>query len=155
MASRTVTDPQGQRWRVKTKWLPRRVRWRGKDVDVPGELLEGVELLSVGDDLAVLGVIAAALGALIAAVLLVLFVVPAVIFVIELLVVVLLVALGATGRVVLGRPWTVEARLLGTDTSAEWKVRGWRASSAKVTEIARQIEAGHTPPTTDGVTNGV
>ena len=146
MAQRGVTDPQGERWRVRRKWVPRRIRWRGKERDLPDGLMDGAELLSLGDELPVIGVIAAVIAALVVGVALVLFIVPALIFLFELLLVLALVCLGVAGRALLGRPWTVEARRVGGDEALEWKVRGWRASDAKVTEVADQLEAGLTPP---------
>ena len=146
MAEREVTDPQGERWRVQRKWVPRKVRWRGKDRDLPDGLLDGAELLSFGDEVPVVGVIAAVIAALVLGIALVLFLVPALIFLLELLFVLALVCLGVAGRVLLGRPWTVEARRMGGDETLEWKVRGWRASDAKVTEVADLLEAGLRPP---------
>lgn len=146
MAQRTVTDPQGEEWRVRRKWIPRKVRWRGKDRDLPDGLIDGAELLSLGDELPVVGVIAAVIAALVFGIALVLFVVPALIFLLELLLVLAVVCLGVAGRVLLGRPWTVEAQRGGSDEVLEWKVRGWRASDAKVTEVAEHLEAGLTPP---------
>ena len=146
MTERQVTGPQGERWRVKRKWIPRKVRWRGKDRDLPDGLLDGAELLSVGDELPVVGVIAAVIAALVVGIALVLFVVPALIFLLELVLVLALVCLGAAGRVLLGRPWTVEARRVAGDEVLEWRVRGWRASDAKVGEVADLLEAGMTPP---------
>jgi len=151
MAPRTVIGPHGERWRVRTKWVPRKLRWRGKDRDLPVELMDGAELLSLGDDLPVVGVIAAVIAAVVVAIGLVLFIVPALIFLLELLFVLTLVGLGIAGRILLGRPWTVEARRAGSDEALEWKVRGWRASSAKVDEIADQLEAGLTPPDAEAI----
>lgn len=145
MAKRTVVDPQGERWRVQTKWLPRKLRWRGtrgKSIEV----LDGAELLSVAGDLPVVGVIAAVIAALVLAAGLLLFIVPALVFVLELLLVLVLVGFGVAGRVLFGRPWTVEARRVGSDDALEWKVRGWGASSAMVDEVADQLEAGLRPP---------
>jgi hypothetical protein len=146
MAKRELTDPQGERWQVRRKWVPRKLRWRGKDRDLPEGLMDGAELLSLGDDLPVVGVIAAVIAALVFGIALVLFIVPALIFLLELLLVLALISLGVAGRVLFGRPWTVEAQRAGSDEAFEWKVRGWRASDAKVAEVADQLEAGLTPP---------
>ena len=151
MAPRTIIDPHGERWQVRTKWMPRKLRWKGKDRDLPVELMDGAELLSLGDDLPVVGVIAAVVAGVVVAIGLVLFIVPALIFVLELLFVLALVGLGIAGRILLGRPWTVEARRAGSDEVLEWKVRGWRASGAKVDEIADQLEAGLTPPGAEAI----
>lgn len=146
MARRTVIDPHGERWQVRRTWVARKLRWRGKDRGLPDGLLDGADLVSLGDDLPVVGVIAAVIAALIFGIALVWFIVPALIFLLELLLVVAFVGLGVAGRVLFGRPWTVEAQRSGSDEALEWKVRGWRASDAKVGEVADQLEAGLTPP---------
>ena len=75
----------------------------------------------------------------------VLFVVPALIFLLELLLVVAIVAMGVAGRVLLGRPWTVEARARVAGDAVEWKVRGWRASGELLESVAAQLEATGKP----------
>lgn len=106
-------------------------------------------------DLPVLGVIFTALAVLLFAIAAVIFVVPALVFVAELLLIVALVGLGLLGRVLLGRPWTVEAREQAADYAYEWKTRGWRASGDLRQSVARQLEAtgmptggARVPPTT-------
>jgi len=108
--------------------------------------MNGAELFSLGDDLPVVGVIAAVIAALVFGIALVLFIVPALIFLLELLLVLALVGLGVAGRVLFGRTWTVEAQRADSDEALEWKVRGWRASDAKVAEVGDQLEAGLIPP---------
>ena len=71
---------------------------------------------------------------------------PALIFVVELALVLVAVGFGVLGRVLLRRPWTVEARVDGTSQGGEWKVMGWRASGDLLNSVANRLEAtGHLP----------
>ena len=56
-----------------------------------------------------------------------------------------LVGLGLLGRVLLRRPWTVEARQLGDARVYEWKAQGWRASEELCHSVAQQLEATGLP----------
>lgn len=159
---RTVHTADGERWRVGRRWSSswwiawRRKRGKGDgfdlpDVDLPtgggghhgggGSLNHGgggggFDLGDVGDDL-VIGVV----------LLVVVVVVVIVLFpVIELLIAVLLLFFAVAGRVVLRRPWTVEARRVSgwrgkTVGRASWSVVGLRRSGAAAREIAEALEA--------------
>ncbi|MBW3615290.1 MAG: hypothetical protein KY439_08290 [Actinobacteria bacterium] len=144
MAAKTVVDPQGRRWKVRRRWVHRGVSWRGPKGGRALDLVDGADLAGEGAELPVVGVIMFALAALLIAVLAVVFVVPALIFVLELLLVLVAVGLGALGRVLFRRPWTVEARVEGTNDGREWKVVGWRASGDRVASVAERLRAtGH------------
>lgn len=107
MATGTVSDPHGNRWAVRRKWVHRRLRWRGKAGGSIDDLMDGAHLVELAADLPVVGVIFMALALLLVAVAAVIFVVPALVFVAELLLIATVVGLGLLGRVLLGRPWTV------------------------------------------------
>lgn len=139
MASTRVTDPQGNEWVVRRKWVHRRLRWRGKRGT--GDLLDGADLVSLGGDLPVIGVILMAIALLLFAIAAVMFIVPALIFIGELLIIVAIVGLGLLGRLLLGRPWTVEAQQVDADEAYEWKVSGWRASRDLVRTVSDQLRA--------------
>ena len=143
MTSERALDPEGRAWVVRRKWVHRRLRWRGKRG--ARDVLDGVDLLSLADDLPVIGVILAAVGLLLVAIFAVMFIVPAIILIVELLIIGLIVGLGLTGRVLLGRPWTVEAQQVDAGHSYEWKVSGWRASRNLVISIADQLCATGRP----------
>jgi hypothetical protein len=143
MASTRVTDPHGNEWLVRRKWIHPRLRWRG--TRGAGDLLDGADLAGLGGDLPVVGVILTALALLLFAIAAVMFIVPALVFVGELLIIVAIVVLGLMGRVLFGRPWTVEAQQLGAGPAYEWKVSGWRASLDLVTSIADQLRATGLP----------
>ena len=128
MAVRTVS-PDGTAWVVRRRWLPgtstdsittrfgrrfRRVAERSDGLDVDPGCGE------------VLGEGIAAAIALIAIVLL------------------LLAGAILVARVVLRRPWIVEA--VDADGDAHrWDVVGWRASGAACTTVAQHLEAGLAP----------
>ncbi len=104
-------------------------------------LLDGADLAGEGAELPVVGVIMFAIAALLLGALAVVFVIPGLIFALELLLVLVAVGLGALGRVLFGRPWTVEARVKGTNEGGEWKVTGWRASGELVDSVAERLQA--------------
>lgn len=144
MAARTVMDPQGTRWVVRRMWVHRRLRWRG-NAGRAIDLMDGADLAALGADLPVVGMILLALTLLLFAVAAVILVVPALVFVAELLLIAAVVGLGLLGRVLLGRPWTVEARAQGADHAFEWKVRGWRASGQLRDAVEQQVQATGEP----------
>lgn len=139
-----MADPHGGEWVVRRKWAHRRLRWRGKKG--AGDLFETADLIATGGDLPVIGVILMAVALLLLAIAAVMFVVPALIFIGELLFIVAIVGLGTFGRLLLGRPWTVEALEVGGDEAYEWKVSGWRASRDLVQTVSDQLRATG-PPT--------
>jgi hypothetical protein len=140
MAVRTVVDPDGRTWRIRRKWLSRSLSWRGpRDLTPPGPDLLDAGLLA--DDLGCLPAIGVVVTAAVAMALAVFFVLPAIVFAVELVAVLLLLLLGALARIVLRRPWTVEARLKGTNQGREWKVVGWRASGELVETMADRIRS--------------
>jgi hypothetical protein len=140
MAAQTVVGPDGRTWKVRRRWVHRSVSWRGRKGN-PVDLLDGADLAGEAADLPVVGVIFFAIAALLLAVAAVVFVVPAVIFLLEALFVLAVVALGAATRILFRRPWTVEARVAGTNEGREWKVVGWRASGELVETLADRIRS--------------
>jgi hypothetical protein len=143
MAVTRVVDPDDGEWTVRRRWVHRRLRWRG-----PGgsfDLMNGADLAGAGADLPVVGLILGLIALFLFAIAAVLFIVPAVIFLVELLIVVTIVGIGVLGRLLFGRPWTVEAHQHDADHTYEWKVRGWRASSELVHSIAEQLHTTGEP----------
>lgn len=146
MAAKTVVDPAGRTWRVRRRWVTRSASWRGPKGDRALDFLDGADLVGDPADLPVVGVIMFAIAALLVAVLAVVFVIPALIFVLELVLVLLIVGVGVLGRVLFGRPWTVEARVDGGGQGGEWKVTGWRASGDFINSLAERIHTTGQPP---------
>lgn len=134
---RTVSSPDGNRWYVRRVWLPWRPRRRKPvdGLDVPLDLAPGC-----ADDL-VGGVVGAIVVIVVIAVVLVL-VVPLLVTVLEVLLVLLLAVLGGVARVVLRRPWVVEATPATGPGRLRWKVVGWRRSGEVVDAVAQQLAAG-------------
>ena len=140
-----VVDPVGDEWVVRRRWAPRRLRWRGSGRRAM-DVLDGGDLVGMGADLPVVGVVLTAVALLLFAVGAVLFIVPALVFVVELLVVVAIVGIGLVGRVLFGRPWTIEARRLDDDRTYEWKVVGWSESRERIEAIAERLRGTGIPP---------
>lgn len=150
MFGRTVTAPNGRRWRVSRRWLPRigtdtvweranrRFRHRRKAegaldaADAAGCLFDPLEGLAI-----FFGVIVV-LGVL------VFFVLPMIFVLVDLVFVLVLAVIGVIARILFRRPWTVEACC--TDgTVVRSKVVGWRASGRRCDELAEQVKAGRIP----------
>ena len=90
--------------------------------------------------------VVAALAIVVAVVVLLFVVIPLLVAVVDVAVVLLLALFGVAGRILLRRPWTVEAR--AEDGSLlVWRVVGWRASGERVDLAAERITAGDVPPT--------
>jgi hypothetical protein len=71
----------------------------------------------------------------------------------ELILVVLLLGSGLVGRLLLRRPWTIEAQALGAEQrSVSYAVKGWGRSGRAVEEIATAIETSAPP---DRITKGI
>lgn len=149
MRGRIVTAPDGTRWRVRRRWLDRPApkpwtRWRrqrahrddGADVGSRGveALLDGIDSLALA-------------AAVVAALALVVFVLlPLLGIALELAIVLALLASAVFGRVVLRRPWTIEA--VGVEDAGRrsaFAVTGWRRSRRALAALAAAIEATGPP----------
>ena len=107
--------------------------------------MDGADLALLGEDVPVIGIIVAAIGLLLFGIAAVLFVVPALIFLLEVLLIVILVAAGLLGRLLLRTPSTIEAIEVGSDHAFEWKVTGWRASEDLRRSVADRLHATGQP----------
>jgi hypothetical protein len=122
-----VTAPDGRRWKVRRLVLPRlRGRPSGEGLDVAAA------------DAAILDAGLAGVAVLVLGILVLVFL-PFVFFALELL----LLPLYFAYRVVLKKPWIVEAR--SGSEALRWPVRGWRRSGETVGLIARSLELGERP----------
>lgn len=135
-----VRSPDGRRWRTRRRWLERpfpnlRRRWR-KNKD------EAVNAWDLGNGLdALLGgpVIVLVVGAVVVFVL-----VLGIAF--ELLAVALLLVSGLVSRVVLRRPWIVEAvDVEDGEERVAFAVEGWRDSGAALRELRTAITVAGPP----------
>lgn len=149
MPSPVVVAPDGRRWVVRRRWLPRlgaenvwgrfhrRFRQTARRA---GDAADAGCLADIGE-----GVVAA-IVVVVGLLLLIFVLLPLLIAVLDLLVILALAMLSVAGRVLLRRPWTVEASS-DDGPSLRWKVVGWRASTAKIDEVSDQLAAGIRPPT--------
>jgi hypothetical protein len=80
-----------------------------------------------------------------AVIVVVLVVIPLLLFGFELILVGCVLAASLVGRLVLGRPWLIEARTVtpaGAGHVVQWKVSGWRKSNELVRTVAADLGAG-------------
>jgi hypothetical protein len=141
-----VTAPDGGRWSVSRRWLDRplpslRKRFRaGRKENLEDDVIGGLwNVDGVSEGWAGLAV-----GA---AVLLIVFVaLPLLGVALELIALIFVLSSGVFGRVVLGRPWTVEAVERGGRKQAfSFPVKGWRQAGEAAAGLAREIAAGGRP----------
>ncbi|MFC5012071.1 hypothetical protein [Nocardioides plantarum] len=123
-----VSDPTGQVWRVRRRWVP----WRRR---LTGWLSDSWGWASLGDDpISLIVFVVIGIPVL---------VITAIAFA-ELLLLLLLLPFVLLGRVLLGRHWTVEARkgltIWWEETSGDW-----RASATRIADVAAAIERGAVP----------
>ncbi len=147
-------DPEGLIWTVRRRWVPRlpgetlwarfsrrfgrrsrKVReWDGLG-DVASGFAEG------GDGL---GGVLAGIGLVIAVLVLLVVLLPLVLAFVEVLVLTVLGLLAVGARILLRRPWTVEA-VADDGSILSWRVVGWRASGDHVRLVVRQLRRGLPP----------
>jgi hypothetical protein len=139
----TVVAPDGLEWQVGRRWSTRRFGWTWKRRGVASDALSGVGQGLGGVDfgnggLAVVGALAAAL-----------ILIPVLFFGAELIVLGALLAIGLVGRVLLRRPWVIEASSsdpLTPGRRLEWRVVGWRKSERLIEQVVSDLAAGREPP---------
>lgn len=152
MAVRVVA-PDGTAWVVRRRWMPgrdtsslwdrfrRRVRHVGRRARGAGEGLD-----AAADGAELLGGTVAALVAAVAVVLLLVFVVvPLLLALAEVAALLVVAGLILMARVVLRRPWVVEA-VPDAGVVQRWDLVGWQASGAACLAVAQRLEAGILPP---------
>ena len=141
-----MISPDGARWRVRRRWLNRGLPSLRKHVrEAKEETTETGTLdgLMAPDDVGGGWAGAAIAGVVVVAVLVLL---PLLGIALELIVLAVLLVSGLAGRVVLGRPWTVEARNLDDgERSVAYGVKGFRPAGEAVEELAGAISASGPP----------
>jgi hypothetical protein len=121
---------------VSRRWIARRPKWRRQTWN-PGPRADAAEFAFWGlDDLPAGIAIAIVVGVL------AILAIPLLLFIVEIALAILLVGVALIARVLLRRPWTVEAVTSDPEDVLRWKVVGWRRSGQIVEEIARVLEAG-------------
>jgi hypothetical protein len=150
MRGRTVRAPDGRSWVVRCRWMPRvgagtawsRLSRRSRRSTKHAETVGDVSLFSafIVDDFAVV-----VRWVVIVVVATLLIVVSAFAAVVEIALLVLLLLIGILTRVLLDRPWTIEATP-DEGESLTWQAMGWRASTERLNQIAALLQSGITPP---------
>ncbi len=143
----TVRTPDGERWRVRRRWLDRPMPKLGRhfgdgtrDAAAEGALEGSLGGLTDSPVAAIVG------GVLLFLILLVLL--PLLGVALEIVALILVLGSGLFGRLLLGKPWWVEAVPVGGDVEdrAVYAVKGWRLSKEAVRELATALEATGEPP---------
>jgi hypothetical protein len=140
-----ITSPDGRRWKVRRRWVERpvpslRERFRRSRKEVDGEgIFDGMLVADAVEGWGAIGV-AIAVGVLILVLL------PVLGVALELAALLLVLAYGLFARVVLRRPWIVDAvDLADPEERAAFAVKGWRDSSAALRELRAAIAASGPP----------
>lgn len=152
MGGRIVTAPDGGRWRVGRRWLNRSppkpwTRWRrdrkrSDDGEVAAGWLPDAMLTGVDS----LGGIGLVIGALVVIAMVVFLLLPLIGIAFELALLIGFVMSGLFGRVVLRRPWTIEAVSLDDPARRHaFAVTGWRRSRRALADLAAAIETTGPP----------
>lgn len=151
MAQGIVTAPDGAQWRVRRRWMDRPLpdlrelfQANRKDVSA-GNILDSSPNVDFGE--AFQGDSPAAVIAAIVLLILVIFVLlPLLGVALELIALVFLLGSGLIGRVLLGRPWIVEAVKVGDpEERAAYAVKGWRQSSEALRQLRTAVSASGDP----------
>jgi hypothetical protein len=145
----TVTAPDGRIWVVRRRWMPRlghetlwgrfsrRIR---KTFDRAGDAVDAdpgcLEVLGEG--------IVAAVVIILVVLALIFVLIPLLVAIVDLVLLLLLALLSVLARILLRRPWIVEARA-DDGTAHRWNVTGWRASHERCIQIAQRLQAGIDP----------
>ena len=126
----------GTEWRVGRKWLPWSPKLRSDLGDIghfePGDLFDSPVGVLFG------------LVALVVAGVVFFFLFPILALVAEILLIAVVLVGGVGARVVLRRPWLVQAE--SATRRLEWPVVGWRASGAQIKAVAAALEEDRALP---------
>jgi hypothetical protein len=146
----SAVSPDGRTWIVRRRLAPRlgseslwgrfHKRYR-KVVERTGDVAD----VDPGGCLDVVGEgIVAAIGVIVVVLVLIFIAIPLLVAIVDVVIVIGIALLGIGARIVLRRPWVVEASA-GGGLTVRWRVVGWKASGERVDEIAKQIAVGTTP----------
>jgi hypothetical protein len=140
-----VTAPDGGRWRVRRRWLDRPLpalgrRFReSRQKGLEEGVVDGLWGFDIGEGWAGIAFVAAL-------VLIVFVLLPLLGVALELIALIFVLCSGVIGRVLLGRPWTVEA--VPQDEHADTfslPVKGWRRADDVAADLAQVIAATGRP----------
>lgn len=132
---------------MRRRWIPHRTgigfaaRFRRRRRDRRKGKDRWYDNLDVADGCIDVEAIAFVVIAIVAVLLLVFFGWPLLLLLLDFLWLVAVLVLGVAGRVLLGRPWNVDA--VGPDgMRRRWRVKGYRAAGQKVAEVGQHIAIG-------------
>jgi hypothetical protein len=141
-----IISPDGDRWRVRRRWLDRALPKLSKSFRHGREEAEGNGFLDGAFAFEGLAGTVIALVAIAVAVVAAVVLLPLIGVALELVLLVLLFTSGLFGRVVLRRPWTVEAIDLDDgERSVAFAVKGFGAAGRAADELAGTISASGPP----------
>lgn len=157
--SRAVKAPDGSAWTIERHWAPRPRWWRGleecsrdrrraREKEKEHDHRKGgwgwLDVLQIGDVEAPIGAVLLIIAVALVVFLIVWFGWPMFVFALDTLLFIPLVLLTILTRVVLRRPWMLEAATSASPRgprSVIWKVVGWRRSSRAADRMAKAIAA--------------
>jgi hypothetical protein len=141
-----ITSPDGDRWQVRRRWLDRGLPKLGKGFRRGREEAEDSGFLDGAFGFEGLAGTAVALVAIAVAVAVVVVLLPLIGVALELVLLILLFTSGLFGRIVLRRPWTVEAIDLDDgERSVAFAVKGFGEAGRAAEELAVTISASGPP----------
>jgi len=142
-----VSSPDGDRWKVRRRWLNRGLPSLRKQVREAREErspIDGFDGFMILDGATSGGWAGPAIA--VAVLVVAIIFLPLLGIALELIVLAILFASGLIGRVLLGRPWTVEARNLDDgERSLAFGVKGFGAAGDAAEELASTISASGPP----------
>jgi hypothetical protein len=143
---RVVSSPDGDRWKIKRRWLDRpvpRIRESIRAADDRSPVDRGLDLWAIPD---VSDGLPAAIGIAIAAVVLIFVFLPLIGIVLELAILIVLLCSGIVGKVFLRRPWVIEViDLDNPERSSLFAVGGWQQSQRAMGALAQRIPVSGVP----------
>jgi hypothetical protein len=133
----------------------RRIRWRrpprhsgdsapGRDGSSALDYLDVFDIFGGVGDNPLLG-ITVVIGIAVFAVVAWFFVIPALLALLDIAVLVALIVAGIVSRVLMHRPWEIEA--VSADDRLGWRVLGWRRSARAIDSVCTTLSQGMRPPT--------
>lgn len=143
---RTVNSPDGDRWKIKRRWLDRpvpKIRESIRAADDRSPVDRGLDLWAIPD---VSDGLPAAIGIAIAAVVLIFVFPPLIGIVLELAILIVLLCSGIVGKVFLRRPWVIEVvNLDNPERSSLFAVGDWQQSQRAMEALAQRIPVSGVP----------
>lgn len=131
--------PDGRTWKVRRLWMTRKVWLWPRNANDAAAIWPDLSTLVAGEEVILIGLLVAPLVVLVIAL-------PAIFVAVELAVVVLVFVAGLVARLLLRRPWRVQAITEGPPRERlAWDVVGLRESGEVVVEVKAALRLGREP----------